>query len=140
MVAVSAGMLSYGAAVIYQVYKSQALEHDYVVFAIGVVLAVAGLLGCVAVPRQRSMVTDTFVEKRRLFVRRIPFDDVKWAQLYLGELIISDGKRTVTINRVAENGRQLFSAAVEQLQKRPGIEYRGDADALALHFGIPKEN
>lgn len=108
---------------------------DYLVIVIGGGFGLVGLAGTMVIPRQRSVVTETYVEKRRLLSTRIDFDSVVWVRLHLGEMILSDGSRRVAINRVAENGRQLFAAAAEQITRRPAIELRGDPETLAIHFG-----
>jgi hypothetical protein len=131
LILVSAGILIYGAALLYT-----CIETGDILFAsVGGALALVGLMGCVAVPRQRTVVTDEYVENRCFATVRIAFDEVAWAQLHLGELIISDNHRSVRVNRVAQNGRLLFNAAVEQLRRRPEIDLRGDPETLAIHFG-----
>jgi hypothetical protein len=124
-------ILAYGAALGYGALRDQ----DYLNAAIGGLILIVGLAGAVIIPRQRCVVSETYVEKRRLLSTRVLFDDVKWVRMHLGEMIISDGASTISINRVAENGRQLFTAAAEQLTLRPDIDYRGDPDTLAIHFG-----
>ena len=131
LIIVSLGMLIYGSAMVYQGVRGDALVSPI----IGGVLALVGLLGCVAVPRHRTVVTEEYVESRRFGTVRIDFADVAWVQMRLGELIISDGRRSVRVNRVAQNGRLLFNAAVEQLRRRPDISLRGDPETLAIHFG-----
>ena len=135
LVLVSLIMLLYGVSLLWAVWQTFSI----VPLVAGVMLAVFGVLGCIAVPRQRTTVSEEYVENRRFRTVRVDFDDVVWAQMRLGELIISDGRRKVVVNRVAQNGRALFDAAVEQLKRQPNVEYRGDPQILSLHFGVSAE-
>ena len=132
LVLVSLIMLLYGVSLLWAVWQTFAI----IPLVAGAVLTVFGLLGCISVPRQRTIVTDEYIENRRFTTVRVRFEDVLWAQMRLGELIVCDGRRKVVVNRVAQNGRVIFQTAVEMLKHQSNVEYRGDPQTLSLHFGV----